>query len=65
LVNEEIFGVISFAVGGAILAFMIGFYERADTGPIVYFTVLGFLAFLLIGFGLSSIVRAAASPSRT
>jgi uncharacterized membrane protein YjjP (DUF1212 family) len=63
MASEETWGALSIAIGGSILMFIIGEYVRADIGPLIYMTVFGFLAFLLIGLGLYSIVRAATSTS--
>jgi hypothetical protein len=62
------------AIGGGLLTYVIGtvvlFSNPSSgqgtwaTGMLIYGTMFGFLAFLMIGYGLFSVVKAASSQSR-
>jgi hypothetical protein len=74
MVGEETSGALSMAVGGGLLTFVIGTFVlfgstsydqgAGATGMLIYGTMFGFLAFLMKGYGLFSVVRAATSTSR-
>jgi hypothetical protein len=71
LVSEETSGALLMGLGGALLIYVIAglqFTLKSYTGDIgvvvYYFTFIGFLAFLFMGYGLFIIIRAATSPAQ-
>jgi bacteriorhodopsin len=73
LVDEETKGASMVAFGGGLLTFVIGMFVMFDSLPmdhsvsnviLIFGTLIGFVAFLAMGYGFSSIVRAATSSSR-
>jgi len=63
-------GLISFAVGGTLLLFALHLviasaqFEYFEFGTLMNGMALGFLAFILLGLGLSSIIESATASKK-